>query len=46
MVRSFYILCGCVDETGFEHRLMRRPEEALGDSVESERPSAAVLMRR
>jgi hypothetical protein len=46
MVRSFYVICGCVDETGFEHRLMRRPAEAPGDSVESERSSAAVLKRR
>jgi hypothetical protein len=46
MVRSFYIKSGYADETGFEHRLMRRPVEAPGDSVESERSSAAVSKRR
>jgi hypothetical protein len=46
MVRSFYIICGCADETGFEHRLMRRPAEAPGDSVDSERLSAAVSKMR
>jgi hypothetical protein len=46
MVRSFYIKSGYVDETGFEHRLMRRPAEAPGDSVELEKSSAAVLKRR
>jgi hypothetical protein len=34
------------DETGFEHWLMRRPAEALGDDIESEEPSAAISKRR